>query len=231
MLRTTQYLWFSIEGTDGVGKSSVLHAIKKLLQERDNEFEIIFLDEFSQSSVGDLIRQIINTNRFFMLGSMHHPLAETLTLCADYLYQFENVLQAQQNQRVLLISDRGPYSFLTYQRARIERAYPHMTTPRVENWIRSLFIPIGFPHGNVLLISPINQIRKRLTRREGEPTEEELKFIEQVQSMYIEIFKKEEQESKNNMLIINNLDGHINSVVNKLMFFLHEALKCAGWMN
>lgn len=224
-----QYLWVSIEGTDAVGKSSILQAMKTQLETTSHEFTVVLLDEFSDSPVGDVIRNIIRYHRFFIIGNVHHPLAETAVLYADYLYQFENVFQRHPGQKILFVSDRGPYSFFTYQRLRIAKSHPHLTVPEIEAWIRSLFAPIDFPHVNLLLVSPIDQIVQRLTSREGAPNDEELQFIEQVQETYKEIFGREQQEGILGLHIIDSIDGNLDEVTTKAMQAVHETIAEAGW--
>lgn len=226
---TEQYLWVSIEGTDAVGKSNLLQEMRRQLEAASHEFLAVFLDEFSDSPVGDVIRNIIRYHRFFIIGNDHHPLAETAVLYADYLYQFESIFQRHPAQKILFVSDRGPYSFFTYQRLRIEKSHPHLTVTEIEMWIRSLFTPIGFPHVNLLLVSPVEQILQRLANREGAPNDEELRFIERVQETYTEIFSRERQAGKPGLLVIDSLDGNLNEVTTTAMQAVHEALVHNGW--
>ncbi len=225
-----RYLWVSIEGTDAVGKSSLLQELKKQLEAESNEFMTVFLDEFSDSPVGDVIRNIIRDHRFFRIGSVQHPMTETVTLYADYLYQFESAFQKYPGQRILFISDRGPYSFLTYQRIRIAKSYPRLSALEIETWIHALFAPIGFPHINLLLVSPVEQIVQRLANREGAPNAEDLRFIEQVQKTYQEIFTHEQRAGKTDMLVLNSLDGNFDEVVTQSMCAIQKAVTDANWI-
>lgn len=68
----------------------------------------------------------------------HYPFAETLLLCADFVYQFEQVLSKNiRRKRLFIISDRGLYSFLTYQLLRIRHQY-HASFNKVnsEKWMK-----------------------------------------------------------------------------------------------
>ncbi|GBD34186.1 Thymidylate kinase [bacterium HR34] len=86
------YFWISIEGTDAVGKTSLLNEIGTFLRnQRKINFAII--KEFSNSALGYLIQEIIKEKKFFSLeNKIPRPLSETLILCADFIYQFEKLL-------------------------------------------------------------------------------------------------------------------------------------------
>ncbi len=115
------YFWLAIEGTDGVGKISLLKEIEKFLSiQRKINFAII--KEFSDSQVGDLIKDIIKKKKFFSLGEgTHYSFSETLLLATDFVYQFEKILSGYSSRKKLfIVSDRGIHSFFTYQLLRIK---------------------------------------------------------------------------------------------------------------
>ena len=226
-----KYLWVSVEGTDGVGKSTLIREIAQSLQSTQPHVRILVLNEFSRSPIGEVIQKIIDTHRFFILGNTPHRVAETLVLCADYAYQIEEIAQEHSDQRTLLISDRGPYSFLTYQKLRLEKAYSTRSPDEIENWIRMLFLLIGYPYINILLTSPSDHIQQRLANREGAANEEELRFIMQVQETYAEMFRKEQQTGKPHMLILESLNGQFDQVIQTSLHTLHGALRSAGWIS
>lgn len=80
------YFWLSIEWADAVGKTKLLEEIEKFLRNQKKiKFKII--KEFSNSSLGNLIKDTVNKKKFFSLGDrFHYPFAETLLLCADFVY-------------------------------------------------------------------------------------------------------------------------------------------------
>ncbi len=109
------YFWLSIEGTDGTGKTTLLEKIEAFLSnQKKTNFAII--KEFSNSRIGNLIKDIINKKKFFCLGNkLHYSFSETLLLCADFVYQFEEILSKYSDKKKLfIVSDRGLYSFLIY---------------------------------------------------------------------------------------------------------------------
>ena len=118
-----KYFWLSVEGTDAVGKTTLVKKIEAFLK-KQKKIKFAILKEFSNSKVGNLTKQIIDKERFFRLGKVHYPFSETLLLCADFIYQFEKtLLKYSKKDKLFIVSDRGPYSFFTYQLLRIENSY------------------------------------------------------------------------------------------------------------
>ncbi|MBD3360051.1 MAG: hypothetical protein GF365_05095 [Candidatus Buchananbacteria bacterium] len=59
------FYWISIEGTDGVGKTSLIKKLKKTLKNKHKNLNIIIIDEFSNSEIGKIIKSIIKKKIFF----------------------------------------------------------------------------------------------------------------------------------------------------------------------
>jgi thymidylate kinase len=216
------YFWLSIEGTDAVGKTMLLEEIEKFLRNQ-KKIKFIVIKEFSSSSLGNLIKNIINKKKFFSLGDrLHHPFAETLLLCADFVYQFEQVLLKNTGRKKLfIISDRGLYSFLTYQSLRIKYQYQASIRVNPEGWIRDIFKPINKPHFVILLTSPISQIKQRIIERDGSINEQELRFIKKAQGEYRKILKGNRQP----FIILENRNGEFENVKQKAVQKIEEILK------
>ncbi len=204
------HFWLSIEGTDGVGKTTLLEKIEKFLNNQ-KKINFAIIKEFSNSPVGTLIRNIISKKKFFCLGNkLHYSFSETLLLCADFVYQFEEILSKHSDKKKLfIISDRGPYSFLTYQNLRIKRQYQIHNLNYLEGWIKDIFQPLGSPNFIILLTSPIADIKKRVRERDGIVKRSELSFIQKVQKEYLKIFK---ETSNPPHLILENRDGNFEYV-------------------
>jgi len=216
------YFWFSIEGTDAVGKTKLLEEIKKFLQSQ-KKIKFIVIKEFSNSSLGNLIKDIINKKKFFSLGDrFHYPFAETLLLCADFVYQFEQVLLKNTGRKKLfIISDRGLYSFLTYQLLRIKHQYRTSIKVNPEMWIRGILKPINKPHFVILLTSPISQIKQRIIERDDSINGQELRFIKKAQKEYRKILKGNRQPS----IILENRNRKFGNVKQKAIQKIKEILK------
>jgi len=216
------YFWLSIEGTDAVGKTTLIEAIEKFLQ-KQKKINFIIIKEFSNSPLGNLIRNIINRKKFFSLGDkIHYPFSETLLLCADFIYQLEQVLLKNAGRKKLfIISDRGLYSFLTYQLLRIKYRYGASNEVNSERWIRDILKPINKPHFVILLTSPINQLKQRIIQRDGLINKQELNFIKKVQEKYQKILKDNHQS----FTILENQNGKFENVKQEAIKKIEEILK------
>jgi len=204
------YFWLSIEGTDAVGKTTLIEKIEVFLSNQ-KKTNFVIIKEFSNSKIGNLIKDIINKKKFFCLGDkLHYSFSETLLLCADFVYQFEKILSKYSDKKKLfIISDRGLYSFLTYQLLRIKRQYQIHNLNYLEKWIKDIFQPLGRPDFVILLISSISDIKKRIKDRDGVIKKNELSFIQEVQKEYLKIFK---EISCPSYLILENRNGNFEYV-------------------
>ena len=208
------YFWISVEGTDAVGKTSLVRKISHIMRGKKN-LEVVTIKEFSKSKVGRLIKNIIKKQRFFSLkNGVHYPLAETLLLCSDFFYQFEEVLSKNRHPKktLFLISDRGIHSFLTYQILRIAKKYKKHPE-YFKKWVKDIFYPLRQPDLVIILTSPISQIRNRIIKRDGLIKEDEIRFIKTVQEEYIKLFKK---DHFNRCLLLENRDNNFNSLIKKV---------------
>jgi len=210
---SNNYFWLSVEGTDCTGKTSLIEALNQnLSKELKSRNNFITVQEFSNSRTGFLIKNIIKKNNFFSLGSnFPHRFAETLLLGTDFVYQFEDILQKNRNKNNLfIISDRGPYSFLTYQFLRIKEQHQIFSNLYLEKWIENIFQPIGFPHFVILLTSPSNQIKRRIIERDVSLKKDAFNFIKQTQEKYLKILKDNNNQAH---LILENKDEDFDYIV------------------
>ena len=222
------YLWVSIDGTDAVGKTTLIKKLKKLLNKEikntNLDIEIVATKEFSDSETGLFIEDLIKKRRFFSLSKSkkgHLPISETMLLASDFIYQIEKLLADKNrlHKKLLIISDRGPQSFTAYQLTRIKNSHKNVELAGARRWIINLFRFIGEPNLNILLISPIAEIRKRIVKREKSISPSELKFIKDVQDEFVKIFKQK------NYFIIENKDKGINVAVGKVLNRAKKVLK------
>ncbi len=206
-----------------MGKTSLLNEIEIFLR---NQRKINFatLKEFSNSPLGNLIQEIVSKRKFFSLeNESHRPLSETLVLCADFIYQFEKLLSKySKRKKLLIISDRGIHSFLTYQYLRIRDIYQNKKFAFFKEWIKDLFQVIGFPDFVFLLISPLSDIKGRIIERDGTIAEGELEFIEKVQNEYLKIFKEKQMSP---YLILENQNGKFEFIKEKAIEKMKEIIK------
>lgn len=222
---SSSYFWLSIEGTDCTGKTSLIKALNQGLSRElklQNDFRTV--QEFSNSRAGFLIKDIIKKNNFFSLGEkFSQSFAETLFLGADFVYQFEDILQKNRDKNNLfIISDRGPYSFLTYQLLRIKKQYRISSDSCLEEWIKSIFQPIGFPHFVILLISPSKHIKKRITGRGIICEKNTFDFVKQTQKEYIRVLKSSKNQAH---LILENKDDNFDCIIGETIKRIKDLLE------
>lgn len=206
----------AIEGTDGVGKTSLTREITFSLKSPHIGKECILLDEFSSSPIGRALSKIIEEKTFFMLGDgEHYPISETLALCSDYIFQVEKITR-EKRTKDYLVSDRGILSFLVYQGIRLRDSYGRSF--KWNDWMNSVFAPIPKPDLTICITSPVDQIRRRLEKRGDAVTTNNLKTIVDFQKEFLKILRNQDS---NSYMIVENLDGKLNEVskliVNKIL--------------
>lgn len=213
--------WLAIEGTDAVGKTQLTHELFSWLRNEHPEIDSMMMDEFSSSPVGRLIKEVIDDKTFFMLGDNEHiPIAETLILGSDFMLQQETLSRtASSNQKGVVISDRGIYSFFVYQGIRLRNSYGDSTD--WERWIASIFSPVGFPDLTLCLSSPIDQIERRLRSRGDKISPESLAFINQTQDEFLRIGGKSNSKS---FVVLENVDGEFNHTLSQAQKVVREIL-------
>lgn len=192
------FIWISIDGTDGAGKTTISKKLHCHLQKLYPNKKFILFNEFSSFETGKAIKRIIRKEKFFKLNPItHYPLAETFMLAADLMCQFEAEIIGNKNRKqVYIISDRGPYSFLTYQLIRLKNSYPH---GKWDKWVENILKPFNSPHLSILLVSDINEIKKRLIKRGDKQVSQNLQFIKRIQNAYIKLAKND----KNSFILKN----------------------------
>jgi thymidylate kinase len=74
----------------------------------------------------------------------------------------------------------------------------------------------------ILLISPLQDIKKRIEKREGSITKKDLLFIERVQKEYLKI---SERISYPPILVLENRNGKFSDVEQKTIKIIKEILE------
>lgn len=213
LLKNKKCYWISIEGTDGTGKTTLSKKLFNYLVKKYPQKKFIFLNEFSDSKLGNLVKSIIKSETFFSLGKgRHYPISETLVLLADIALQLEkNILRKNRKKDIHIVSDRGIATFLAYQALRLGKAYGENKI-LMENLKRIVDL-IGHPDISICLVSSMNFIKKRLKNKGDNISTKNLKFISDVQNEYISIFEKNKNKKH---LILENNTGSMKETALKL---------------
>lgn len=199
--------WINIEGTDAVGKTSLVKALSQKLSVIYPEIKTVTMSEFSSSPVGVAIQAIIKEKTFFSLSDdVKSPIAETLVLAGDYLSLLEN---KTMDTAQILITDRGKLSFLVYQGIRLAAEYGDITG--WQKWIRDITTFLREPDLTICLISSMEMIETRLKARGDSVTDSSLEFIESAQKLFVDQMR---HVSEDKGLILEN-NGTFLELLNK----------------
>jgi len=213
------FFWVSIEGTDCVGKTFFSKKLSEYFQKKGTI--CLMNDEFSNSGIGNFIRNTVEKENFFQIDKkVSNPFAETLVLASDFIFQFEGKrVMKKDGKKLLIISDRGPHSFFTYQYLRIKDIYGIDIAKKSLKWMENIFFPIGFPDIIILLKSDIGEIRNRIIKRNGFVDKKSIDFIKKVQDEFSLIIKRNEKEK---LLVLNNSKKYFDKKFLKAVNLIEE---------
>ena len=171
-------MFITLEGTEGVGKSTLISSLKKYFIEKEIDF--IFTKEPGGTREGNEIRNIL-LDRSMKL----EPYAETLLLLADRAQHVKKIIKPALEKNKNIFSDRYIDSTYAYQ-----GAGRGISQDDLDNFINVLNFPI--PDLTIFLDLSITEGIKRVKKR-GEVDrfeEEEVSFFEKIRQFYLETAKK-----------------------------------------
>ena len=178
-------LWVVIDGIDAVGKTTQVGLIAD--QSSIDNIPIVLLPEFSNSAIGETIRRILTTQRFYSLDfSKTTPLADTVHLLSDMLFSYEKVTVPEITKGSIVLSDRGPLSFFGYQSVRVaKRSARGLSLSSAAEWVGKLVEhSYLLPDLTIVLDIPNSELNRRVVLRgENELEESELCFLNEVNSL------------------------------------------------
>ncbi len=175
--------WIALDGVDAVGKSTQVTRLKELI-EAENQ-PCLALQESSESPIGNMIGQIIETQRFYALHAMKKtPYADTYALMADLAYKIESDADDMLRSGGTVISDRGLLSLIGYQAKRIENRSllaPNDAVIRTTKIVKNAFEALRIPDLHILLTISEEEMQRRVVGR-GETAMEgdDLAFMKDV---------------------------------------------------
>jgi len=161
-----KYFWITIDGTDGVGKTTVSQSLADLFRVRfKNKIDVVCLPEFSQTVVGDLLRKLVSKYQFVQLEKgKHYVGAETSLLLGDLFAKTEACDRFSKN--TIVISDRGLCSLIAYQQYRYDKTQNSINDKKgFYEWLESLRSLCIRSDLTFLLTLPVKEIIKRLRNR------------------------------------------------------------------
>ena len=202
-------MFITLEGTEGVGKSTLISSLKKYFTEKEIDF--IFTKEPGGTREGNEIRNIL-LDRSMKL----EPYAETLLLLADRVQHVKKIIKPALEKNKNIFSDRYIDSTYAYQ-----GAGRGISQDDLDNFINVLNFPI--PDLTIFLDLNITEGIKRVKKR-GEVDrfeEEEVSFFEKIRQFYLETAKK---NSKRFFVIdaSQSMDEVFNIAKDKIINTLNE---------
>ena len=202
-------MFITLEGTEGVGKSTLISSLKKYFIEKEIDF--IFTKEPGGTPEGKEIRNIL-LDRSMKL----EPYAETLLLLADRAQHVKKIIKPALEKNKNIFSDRYIDSTYAYQ-----GAGRGISQDDLDNFINVLNFPI--PDLTIFLDLSITEGIKRVKKR-GEVDrfeEEEVSFFEKIRQFYLETAKK---NSKRFFVIdaSQSMDEVFNIAKDKIINTLNE---------
>ena len=202
-------MFITLEGTEGVGKSTLISSLKKYFTEKEIDF--IFTKEPGGTREGNEIRNIL-LDRSMKL----EPYAETLLLLADRVQHVKKIIRPALEKNKNIFSDRYIDSTYAYQ-----GAGRGISQDDLDNFINVLNFPI--PDLTIFLDLSITEGIKRVKKR-GEVDrfeEEEVSFFEKIRQFYLETAKK---NSKRFFVIdaSQSMDEVFNIAKDKIINTLNE---------
>jgi dTMP kinase len=176
-------LWVSIEGINGVGKTSAARSAAAMLGARG-----LLLDELTDQSGDTLPGMVIATlsaegDPFLRTG---HPVVETLALLALQVGKAERLAQRDMAGVEVIIEDRGVDSVAVYQAAILCSQHPEVPPEAVVRHVLSSIRPWrAFPDATVLLTGDPAVCAARFADRIGRPlAPQDVSMIERIDALY-----------------------------------------------
>lgn len=179
-------LWVALEGVDAVGKSTQSELVARRIQELGFD-PVATIPEFSDSSLGREIKDIIKRKRFFALDhSVHTPVADTFHLMGDLSFQVESTVRPTRARGGIIISDRGILSLISYQGSRIARNQEDSGLNKSLKWVAGIAKRASLePDLSLIIEIDENEMIERMIKRgEVVPNPSDLDFLRRTKSAF-----------------------------------------------
>ena len=174
-------MFFTLEGSEGVGKSTLIESLKDFFKEKKIDF--LFTREPGGTKEGQEIRKILLDQSLDL-----NPYAETFLLLADRIQHVEKIIRPALQSNKHVLSDRYVESTFAYQ-----GAGRGLNQRELEGFIKNLNFPK--PNLTIYLDLPVQEGLKRVKNR-GKTDRferEDLIFFEKIRNFYLDLVKKDPQ--------------------------------------
>lgn len=170
-------LFITLEGTEGVGKSSALAYIKSLLEQQETPFLV------TREPGGTPIAETIRRTLLAQFEEPMHAKTELLLMCASRNQHVAQVIKPALEAGKVVVCDRYMDASYAYQGG--GRALGALCVRELEDWL-ALNLPID---ATLLLDAPVDVGFARLEQSRGSKDRIELEqraFFERVRQAYLE---------------------------------------------
>lgn len=174
-------MFFTLEGSEGVGKSTLIESLKDFFKE--NKIDFVFTREPGGTKEGQEIRKILLDQSLDL-----NPYMETFLLLADRIQHVEKIIRPALQKNKHVLSDRYVESTFAYQ-----GAGRGLNQRELEGFIKNLNFPK--PNLTIYLDLPVQEGLKRVKNR-GKTDRferEDLIFFEKIRNFYLDLVKKDPQ--------------------------------------
>ena len=174
-------MFFTLEGSEGVGKSTLIESLKDFFKE--NKIDFVFTREPGGTKEGQEIRKILLDQSLDL-----NPYMETFLLLADRIQHVEKIIRPALQSNKHVLSDRYVESTFAYQ-----GAGRGLNQRELEGFIKNLNFPK--PNLTIYLDLPVQEGLKRVKNR-GKTDRferEDLIFFEKIRNFYLDLVKKDPQ--------------------------------------
>lgn len=171
-------LWVCIDGTEGTGKTTLTRALIECLDATP-------INEFSDAPFGAALREAVKTSPHFISDS---PLGQSLVFLGDFIELYDAKITPALATGRTVITDRGWLTKYTYQRSVLEASSHRSQADELLLHILGLIPP---PDLTILLTAPSDVVRSRLIHRDGQCSDERMRFIVQASEAAFAFLKTE----------------------------------------
>ena len=174
-------MFFTLEGSEGVGKSTLIESLKDFFKE--NKIDFLFTREPGGTKEGQEIRKILLDQSLDL-----NPYMETFLLLADRIQHVEQIIRPALQKNKHVLSDRYVESTFAYQ-----GAGRGLNQRELEGFIKNLNFPK--PNLTIYLDLPVQEGLKRVKNRGKTDRfeKEDLIFFEKIRNFYLDLVKKDPQ--------------------------------------
>ncbi|MDP9794172.1 thymidylate kinase [Catenuloplanes nepalensis] len=162
--RRDQPLWISVDGVDGVGKTTLASALA-------GELHADLSSEFSDGFLGAALREAVTRAPNYVTVSRT---AQSLAFIGDFFEVYATQVSTSLRAGRTVVSDRGWLSKYAYQLVTLTEEHGE---ERARTLLDASLGLMPRPHLTLYLTASEDNIRQRLTRRDGSCEDDRMQFV------------------------------------------------------